>query len=354
LPKYSFPSDLIDIRGAAEIRSTPHGAVPHRLPAWAERQIPDDLMRFDAAAAAGVHVVFDTEATLIELDAVFTRFENERSGQYPTCIELVVDGVLVDSVAILEGPILRFDDNVISRVVPGERSSIRFAELAIGMKQVEIWLPHAASVELLSLATDVEIRPSLPDARPRWIHYGSSISHCMETSAPTTTWPAIAARQLGLTSLNLGFAGEAMLDPFVAKVIRDSAADLITLKLGVNVVGGQSLSPRSFLTATHGYLDTIRERHPTAPIVVISAIHCPLFENAPDDLALTIPATREILAQVVAARSNDANLHFLDGRRLLGRDDEALLPDDLHPNTAGYGLMAERFAEYAIQMNFMR
>jgi lysophospholipase L1-like esterase len=354
LPRYPFPCDIVEIRGAAVVESTADGVVPRRLPLWAQRQVPDDLMQFDAAAAAGVHVVFETEATLIELDAVFTRFENARSGQYPTCIELVVDGVLVDTVAILDGPILCFGDNVISRVVPGEGCSIRFAELSIGLKQVEIWLPHAASVELLSLTTDAEIRPSLPDDRPRWVHYGSSISHCMETPAPTTTWPAIAARRLGFSSMNLGFAGEAMLDPFVAKVIRDSAADLVSLKLGVNVVGGQSLSPRSFLTATHGYLDTIRESHPTTPIVVISAIHCPVFENAPDDRALTIPMTREILEQVVAARSDDPNLHFLDGRNLLGPDDEDLLPDDLHPDTTGYRLMAERFADYVGRMNLLR
>lgn len=353
MPRYSFPCDLVEIRGASAVRSTTDGAIPRRLPAWADRQIPDDLMRFDAAAAAGVHLAFDTEATFIEVGALFTRFENARSGQYPTCVELVVDGVLVETVPLLHGPILRFDDHQIRTMVPGEATSIRFAKLLMGMKHVEIWLPHAASVELLSLTTDADVRPSPPDTRPLWVHYGSSISHCMETPTPTSTWPAVAARQLGLTSLNLGFAGEAMLDPFVAKVIRDTSADLISLKIGVNVVGEQTLSPRGFLTATHGYLDTIRENHPTTPIVVISAIHCPPFENETDDRALTIPATREILAQAVAARSDDANLHYLDGRHLLGRDDEDLLPDALHPNTRGYGLIGARFADYATRVNVL-
>jgi lysophospholipase L1-like esterase len=354
LPQYPFPNDFLEIRGAAAVEKTPRGVVPRRLPAWAERQVPDDLMRFDTSAAAGAYLAFDTEATLIELVAEFTRFENTRSGRYSTHIELVVDGALVDTVPILQGPILRFDDSVISAVVPGESSSIRFTELLAGLKHVEIWLPHAAKVELLSLTTDADVMPPTPDARPRWVHYGSSISHCMETPTPTLTWPAIAARHLGFTSTNLGFAGEAMLDPFVARVIRDTSADLISLKLGVNVVGGQTLTPRSFLTATHGYLDTIRESHPTTPIVVISAIHCPLFEIVDDDRALTLPATREILEQVVAFRSDDVDLHYLDGQRLLGREEEDLLPDGLHPNTAGYRLIAERFVDYIVRANVVR
>jgi lysophospholipase L1-like esterase len=34
----------------------------------------------------------------------------------------------------------------------------------------------------------------------------------------------------------------------------------------------------------------------------------------------------------------------MDGLTLFGADDEANLPDKLHPNSPGYRLMAERFA----------
>jgi hypothetical protein len=37
----------------------------------------------------------------------------------------------------------------------------------------------------------------------------------------------------------------------------------------------------------------------------------------------------------------------MDGRRLLGPDDAARLYDDLHPDQAGYDLMARRFADLA-------
>jgi lysophospholipase L1-like esterase len=50
------------------------------------------------------------------------------------------------------------------------------------------------------------------------------------------------------------------------------------------------------------------------------------------------------LEEVVKKRS-DENLHFIDGLTLFGTSDEANLPDKLHPNSAGYRLMADRFAD---------
>ena len=346
VPEYSFPNSTIDIRGAVEVRRTADGVSPVRLPLWAERQVPDDFMRFDVGAAAGVHLAFDTEATSIELEAMFTRIDVSWTILVPTSIDLVVDGLLVESVPVVEGPILRLNEDLTSSVVGNARSRIQFSLLGAGAKRVEVWLPHAALVELISLTTNAVVVHPDSDTRSRWVHHGSSISHCLETTSPITTWPAIAARVLGFDGINLGFAGEAMLDPFVAKAIRDIPAALISLKVGVNIVGGQTLSPRGFLSAAHGYLDTIREKQPVTPIILISAIHCPVFENAADDGPLTIEATRDILKKVVATRADDPNLHYLDGRRLLGSQEADMLPDDLHPSPEGYRRMGKRFAAH--------
>ncbi len=348
MPEYRFRTDRVEIRGAVSIERTPRGVAPRRVPAWADREVPDELMRFDVGATAGVILAFETSATRIRLQAVFTRIDIAWGSLVEAAVDLVVDGERVQTVPIETGPVFRLEEDLTSSLRAGEPADIRFAELPAGSKRVEIWLPHAAQTELLLLETDADAAPPAADPRPRWVHHGSSISHCLETLAPTTTWPAVAARRLGVASTNLGFAGEAMLDPFVARTIRDLPADLISLKLGVNVVGTHTLSPRAFRTAAHGFVDTIREAHPTTPLVLVSAIHCPIHEpSAPDAGPLTIPGTREILADVVAARGDDPNLHYLDGLRLLGPDESDLLPDDLHPNTEGYRRMGERFAEFA-------
>jgi lysophospholipase L1-like esterase len=40
----------------------------------------------------------------------------------------------------------------------------------------------------------------------------------------------------------------------------------------------------------------------------------------------------------------DAHLHYVNGLDLFGSADAGDLPDDLHPNPAGYRRMGERFA----------
>ncbi|MCU1422634.1 MAG: hypothetical protein JWN36_2285 [Microbacteriaceae bacterium] len=347
MPRYAFPSDVIEIRGAVAVTPTDAGVTPRRIPEWAEREVPDELMRFDVGAAAGVYLDFETEATTIRLDAVFIRIEIAWTSLVETSIDLVVDGELVESIPITEGPIFRLEEDLMSSTGPGAGTSIAFQPLASGHKRVQIWLPHAAMVELVGLETNADVTAPPADERPRWVHHGSSISHSMETLWPTTTWPAVAARRLGVAGTNLGFAGEAMLDPFVARTIRDLPADLISLKLGVNVVPTQTLSPRAFRTAAHGFVDTIREKHPDTPLVLVSAIYCPIHETGTEAWPLTIAGSRAILAEVVEARADDPNLHYLDGRRLLDEDEADLLPDDLHPNTEGYRRMGERFAAFA-------
>ncbi|MET0782127.1 MAG: GDSL-type esterase/lipase family protein, partial [Microbacterium sp.] len=176
-----------------------------------------------------------------------------------------------------------------------------------------------------------------------------------------------AADQLGLDVTNLGFAANAHLDPFTARAMRDSNADLFSIKIGINIVGGDTMKRRTFVPAVHGFLDTIREGAPTAPILVISPILCPMHEDTPGptitDLetgerrgtpsttpdffepALTLRAVREILKEVVETRAaEDPALFYLDGLTLFGTGDIAELPDGLHPSPAGYLLIAERFA----------
>jgi hypothetical protein len=47
----------------------------------------------------------------------------------------------------------------------------------------------------------------------------------------------VAASRAGVDVVNLGLAGNAMLDPYVARTMRDLPADLISVKTGVNIVG---------------------------------------------------------------------------------------------------------------------
>ncbi|NEE54018.1 lipase, partial [Streptomyces sp. SID8455] len=104
--------------------------------------------------------------------------------------------------------------------------------LADGEKDVEIWLPHDETTELVALRSDAPLLTPRPSGRPVWLHHGSSISHGSNAATPTGTWPALAAAHGGADLINLGFSGSALLDPFTARAMRDTPADLISVKIG--------------------------------------------------------------------------------------------------------------------------
>ncbi|MDQ4054156.1 MAG: GDSL-type esterase/lipase family protein [Actinomycetota bacterium] len=373
---FSTPLTEHVVRGALDLERTAHGVLPHRLPAWARRQIPDDLLVMAEVQPSGVRLVFHTRATVVELDVLPTK--TAYVGAPPRAdgvYDLIVDGRLTGRASATGGNVNTIDmttGSVESR--PGPIGTIRFPDLAAEPKDVEIWLPHNEMTELVALRTDAQTEAVPDQGRKVWLHHGSSISQGSNAESPTTTWPALAASLGGVELVNLGFGGSALLDPFTARAMRDTPADLISVKIGINLVNTDVMRLRAFASAVHGFLDTIREGHPTTPLLVVSPTLCPIHEDTPgpaapdlrqigagklsfvatgdpaDGTRLTLTIVRDQLARITAARADDdPHLHYLDGRELYGEADFAdlPLPDQLHPDAAAHHRIGKRFAERA-------
>jgi hypothetical protein len=359
------------VRGALEWEHTQHGLLPHRLPAWARSQ-GDGQLAMAEAQPSGVRLVLRTRATVVELDTLRTRVGYRDIPPRPDGVyDLLIDGELTAQAATTGGKTLLLDMATgAAETLPGPVGTVRFAGLPDRPKDVEIWLPHTEITELVALRANAPVEPVPPIGRRVWLHHGSSISHGSNAASPSTTWPALAAARGGVELLNLGFGGSAMVDPFAARVLRDTPADLISLKLGINVVNGDVMRLRAFGPAVHGFLDTIREGHPDKPLLVVSPILCPIHEQTPGPGAvdfstgtlqfratgdpaeraagkLTLEVVREELARIVAQRAkDDSQLFYLDGRELYGEADagELPLPDKLHPDAAAHRRIGDRFA----------
>ncbi|WP_341230631.1 SGNH/GDSL hydrolase family protein [Nocardioides salarius] len=362
------------VHGAVEIEPTPAGLVPHRLPARARAQVTDAQLAMAEAQPAGVRVALRTAATYVELVTVPTKRVYVGMPARPDGVyELVVNGEVTDRGSVRGGTTLTIDLAAGTyEETRGEPGSVRFDGLSPTVKDLEIWLPHDEAAVLVELRSDAPVEPAPDRGRRRWVHHGSSISQGSNAATPTGTWPAVAARAAGVELVNLGFGGSALLDPFTARAVRDTAADLVSLKVGINLVNLDLMRRRALGPAVHGFLDTIREGHPDVPLLVVTPLHCAIHEQTPGPAAidpeafaqgrtsfratgspedvtsgrLSLEVVRAELAAVVAARAgSDPHLHLLDGLELYGAEDERThpLPDALHPDAATHGLVGGRF-----------
>ena len=307
-------------QGCVSLQRTDEWVMPWRIPYEQRGLFPEALLE-RASMSSGMRIAFRSNTT-----RVAGRIEAE-AGMSP--IDLCCDGEFVGSAAL------------------AGKDSFEFDALPDGEKLVELWLPMFGRFRLrgLELSDGASIEP-FDDARPKWITYGSSITHCAGAESPTQTWPAIVARERGLNLTSFGFGGQCHLDPMMARLIRDLPADVISLKVGINIKGGATLNPRSFRAAIIGSVKTVRDGHPDIPIVVISPIFAPPHEEAPNAVGFTIAMMRdEVAAAVEALRAHgDASVHYATGLDILGTDGTHLLCEDgVHPTAEGYKAMGRNF-----------
>jgi hypothetical protein len=377
----AMPVDPSLLRGFADLEPTEFGLLPHRLPAAARQQFPDPQLAMVECEPSGVRIVFMTAATAIELDVLPLRREiigvpPRPHGVYDLCI----DGRLERQQSAPQATILRLDmaSGTTTRE-PAGIQTLRFAGLPEREKRVEIWLPHNERTELGELRANAPLSVAADEGKPLWLHHGSSISHGSNAASPTGIWPVLAAAEAGFDLINMGFGGNALLDSFAARAMRDQPADIISVKIGINLVNADLMRLRAFVPAVHGFLDTIRDGHPETPLLVVSPIYCSIHETTPgpgsfdlEALArgetrfvalgnpeetragkLTLTIIREQLNAIIAhRRRDDANIHYRDGLELYGEADHARLPlpDRLHPDAETHRLIGNRFAPMLRQL----
>ncbi len=338
-----------------------------RLPAAAQGRDPDPQLVLTASMSAGMRLRLDSDTRALELDAEATGLRYVGGARRPVVFDLFVGDRRFARRLAPEGPTLlvdfgRFPPEVTRQ--PGPATRLRFDHLPPGMKRLELWLPQNAAITLKALRVDADalVAPP-PAARRRWMHYGSSISHGKEAEGPSDCWPAVVARALDLDLTSLGYSGNCLLEGFVARAMAESDADLLTLKIGANVITADAMRERAFIPAVHTFLDIIRGVRPEVPIMVISPIHSGAFESHPGPArrtaegvappprpaslaegALTAASIRRLLEGLIDRRRalGDRRLHYRDGRVLLGDQEAGQLIDGLHPSAAGQQLMGRR------------
>ncbi|MHA6760778.1 GDSL-type esterase/lipase family protein [Streptacidiphilus sp. PAMC 29251] len=243
--------------GMVDVQRTPGAVQPWRLP-FADVELYHPQLVVPAMCPSGVRLRLVTASRRLWLDAepaLPTSIPGTAPAPlFPSICELLLDGQSFATAELSQ-------DGVGFDHLPGRE------------KQVELWLPTLPGIRLRGLrALDgAALLPAPPDRRPRWLVHGSSITHG-HGADPAQTWPAVAARLLGRSVTNLGYAGACLLDPLVARMIAELPIDHITLKIGINVHNTAGLRERTFAPVLHGFLATIRSRRPRVPIALLGPV----------------------------------------------------------------------------------
>jgi len=291
---------------------------------------PDDLLLRRARMTSGVRVRFETDATALRLR--FAPLSEPEWDKTPRghSFDAVIGNRIVDSCYCAGGA-----EDAVFHVAGGE------------CRVVELWLPPSAPVGLRALeAEDGALLRPAPDRRPMWVTWGSSLTHCVRAGSAARIWPGTVARRRDLNLVCLGFGGQCHLDPLVALTIRDLPARYLSMKLGINAVGG-SVNARTYPALVAAAIQIVREGHPRTPLAMISPICSPPRETTPGATGYTLQAMRADMEQVCRSfqDAGDRRLHYVNGLDLFGPDDIARYAagDQLHPNAEGIDLQAERF-----------
>lgn len=312
----------IRVSGLARLEPARDGWwTPWRLPEDAIDLVGNDVFAQGQRNAAGARIAFRTDSTELT-------FSVDCDVDDACPLDLIVD------------------DRLVERCPVGLGNSTFTWSLPGGEHRVELWLPQFGAMRLgpLSVNNAAIVTPPLT-AAARWIAHGSSLTQCREAAGPSEAWPSLVSRTNDWELTNLGFGGQCHLDPSVARFIRDHPpVDLIFLCIGINIYGQASLNSRSLPSALSGFISTIRERHATTPLVVMSPLVAPEREDTQNAAGLTLRNVRDIVIDGVEklVRRGDQHLTAIDGPAVFGSADAHLLGDGLHPTTVGYRLMAQR------------
>lgn len=216
---------------------------------------------------------------------------------------------------------------VITDMTPGEmREYMLYLSLYDGVDSLYVGIDSAAVLLPPAIDTPVRQRPV--------VMYGTSILQGGCATRPGMAHTNILQRMLGREVINLGFSGNARLDPEIADLMAGVDASLFVVDALPNC------SSELVAEKMADFIGTLRRTHPTTPILLVESPMFPLsrFNN---EVRTTLTeknrTLRGIYDNLVAA--GDSNLHYFDASRIMGDEYEGTV-DNYHLTDLGFDIFA--------------
>lgn len=283
----------------------------------------------------GTRIRFRTDATSIQVQLYFNTLHVSTTARNSIGFYFV-DGV--------SNAAWTFHTVATTTVRAAEQLTVTIAPGSAGsFHDYEVILPYADSVDLQAVVVNDTAQFATPSARPtlRYLAYGDSVTQGFTATDVMKGYPYQVAQQNNWQVLNMGIAGRSAVSLDGQNFLGQQNADILSICIGVNDwQGGDALS--RFRTVMTNFFNYLRVIQPRVPIYVITPLWVDSSWSVPKAVA-TLEEYRQVIREVVAAR-NDANMYIVEGPSLIDNDKKYFTATLVHPNDAGFVMMASRLA----------
>lgn len=252
-------------------------------------------------------------------------------------LDFVTDSADVTFCIAENSPINGSETNYFEIYVNGTKRTVadKPGEYTVSLRKesrVTLYYPYFARLVIsgITLCDGSSFRPVRQTKS--WLALGDSITHGINSSFPSETYPMRISRKYGVSVLNQGNAGYVcdarIIDPDIGFV-----PDVVTTAYGINDLGRKTHEQNRADLAE--YLKTLKAAFPHSRLYVISPIYAAFLDS--EERA----GDREWLYGTFVEVTAEVGLPLIDGRKLVPNS-EKYLSDGVHPNDAGFSYYASR------------
>jgi hypothetical protein len=211
-------------------------------------------------------------------------------------------------------------------------------------REITLYLPVGKPIAVREILLEAGSTVAAPRpfalAKPV-VYYGSSITQGFAASNAGMTFEAQLSRWLDVDFVNLGFSGNGLGEPALARAVAEIDAACFVVDYWANP------SAALYQRTLPGFLAILREKHPLTPIIITGPYYNP-SEEAPGGEGERQLAKRAITREFVAERrrAGDSHLIYVDGLEMISRAQAEGLVDGRHANTLGFYYCARGLEPY--------
>lgn len=218
-------------------------------------------------------------------------------------------------------------------------------------REYRLYLPLYNSVNWLEIGVPDGATFSYLPVRPEKpiVAYGTSIMQGACASRPGMAWTSILSRKLDRQIINLGFSGNGRLEKEVNDLVAEVDASLyildclpnLTIRTGPDYTMTAEEVKKRLIDAVH----TIRQKHPTTPIVLAGHPGCTDGAINPNRLSYCQQANKALEEAYASLQGEGAKEVYMIASEDFEQGIETMV-DGTHPTDLGMMLYAEGYEKH--------